>query len=246
MLLLSGTRAQPLKVIRPVGPSHIQVFLYSKNKNSLNASIQEYLYSKPMKTLGERIKLSRGAMGTPTLARLASERTNGQKISQQAIQQLESGDSRGTAFLVPLARALGRNPDWLYDETGPEFSAVREALLIGKVGAGAEITRLEYPDILAGVSLPQGLDAPNVAEISGDSQYPLQEGWWIFYGQENQGVAEECLGKLCVVQVKDGPTLLKTPKRGRKGFFRLESWNAPAREDVRLAWAAAVKMIQPR
>jgi len=79
------------------------------------------------------------------------------------------------------------------------------------------------------------------------AQNPLQEGWLIFYGPEHQGVAEECLGKLCVVQVKDGPTLLKTLKRGsRKGLFRLESWNAPPREDVRLAWAARVIDIRPR
>lgn len=79
------------------------------------------------------------------------------------------------------------------------------------------------------------------------ASYPLQEGWLIFYGPEHQGVSEDCLGKLCVVQVKDGPTLLKTLKRGsRKGLFRLESWNAPPREDVRLAWAARVIDIRPR
>ena len=98
-----------------------------------------------------------------------------------------------------------------------------------------------------GVEPPTGVDAPNVAEISGDSQYPLQEGWLIFYGPEHQDVSEDCLGKLCVVQVKYGPTLLKTLKRGtRRGLFRLESWNAPPREDVKVAWAARVIDIRPR
>src|ERR1700722_10820524 len=79
------------------------------------------------------------------------------------------------------------------------------------------------------------------------ASYPLQEGWLIFYGPEHQGVAEDCMGKLCVVQVKDGATLLKTVKRGsRKGLFRLESWNAPPREDVKLVWAARVIDIRPR
>ena len=79
------------------------------------------------------------------------------------------------------------------------------------------------------------------------ASYPLQEGWLIFYGPEHQGVSEECMGKLCVVQVKDGATLLKTLKRGsRKGLFRLESWNAPPREDIKIAWAAPVVMIKPR
>lgn len=123
----------------------------------------------------------------------------------------------------------------------------KEAVLTGRVGAGAEVIRLDQPDILGGVPLPAGIDAPNVAEIEGDSQYPLLAGWRIFYGPENQGVAEERLGKLCVVQVKDGPTLLKTLKKGsRKGLFRLESWNAPPREDVKLEWAAEVKGIIPK
>ncbi len=79
------------------------------------------------------------------------------------------------------------------------------------------------------------------------ASYPLQEGWLIFYGPEHQGVSDDCMGKLCVVQVKDGATLLKTLKRGsRKGLFRLESWNAPPREDVKLAWAARVIDIRPR
>lgn len=123
----------------------------------------------------------------------------------------------------------------------------REAVLVGKVGAGAEVIRFEEGTVLAGIEMPAGVDAPNVAEISGESQYPLQEGWLIFYGPEHQGVAEELIGKLCVVEVKDGPTLLKTLKRGsRKGLFRLESWNAPPREDLKLVWAARVVDIRPR
>lgn len=116
-----------------------------------------------------------------------------------------------------------------------------------RLGAGKIIDRFDEGTVLAGVEPPPGVDAPNVAEISGDSQYPLQEGWLIFYGPEHQGVGEDCMGKLCVVQVKDGPTLLKTLKRGsRKGLFRLESWNAPPREDIKLAWAARVIDIRPR
>lgn len=123
----------------------------------------------------------------------------------------------------------------------------REALLVGKVGAGAEIVRFDHPDVLAGIPLPPGLDAPNVAEIEGDSQYPFLPGWLIFYGPENQGVPEGLVGKMCVVQVKDGPVLLKILKRGsKKGLWRLESSNAPPREDVKLGWAAMVLDIRPR
>lgn len=171
------------------------------------------------------------------------------RITEQAVSQWVRDEKRpDVGKIFPLAKLLGVRAEWLTDGTGSRISGKsgKEALLIGKVGAGSEITRFEHPDVLAGIPLPPGLDAPNVAEIDGDSQHPLQPGWLIFYGAENQGVTEAVMGKLCVVQVKDGPTLLKTLKRGtREGLFRLESWNAATREDVELVWAARVMDIRP-
>lgn len=200
-------------------------------------------------TLAGRMALAmkKAGLNQPQLAEAASR--PGQPVSQQNVQQVLSGRNKTAGKHLPaFAEALGVTTDWLITGKGGGKPRRRvEALLVGKVGAGSEITRFDEGTVLAGVEPPPGVDAPNVAEISGDSQYPLQEGWLIFYGPEHQGVAEECLGKLCVVQVKDGPTLLKTLKRGsRKGLFRLESWNAPPREDVRLAWAARVIDIRPR
>ncbi len=147
---------------------------------------------------------------------------------------------------VQYAKKFKVSLDWLLTGKGDPKGG-KEAILVGKVGAGAEITRFDEGVALAGVQAPPGIDAPNVAEIDGESQYPLQPGWLIFYGAEHQGVPDACVGKLCVVQVKDGPTLLKTLKRGaRKGLFRLESWNAPPREDQRIEWAALVTDIRPR
>jgi hypothetical protein len=129
----------------------------------------------------------------------------------------------------------------------PTAVLVHEALLVGKVGAGAEIHRVPEGVVMEGVSTDFLSRAPNVAEIEGDSQYPLKDRWRVYYGPENEGVADKCVGNLCVVQVTEGPTLLKTLKRGkRKGYWDLESWNAPTREDVRLEWAAIVEGIQPR
>jgi hypothetical protein len=185
-------------------------------------------------------------MNQPALARAASRSRHA--VSQQVVQHLLSGRNETSKHLPAIAEALNVSLDWLATGKGPRMGARPvEALLVGKVGAGSEITRFEDGTVLAGIEAPAGVTAPNVAEISGDSQYPLQEGWLIFYGPEHQGVPEDCIGKLCVVEVKDGPTLLKTLKRGsRKGLFRLESWNAPPREDVKLSWAARVVYIKPR
>jgi hypothetical protein len=197
-----------------------------------------------MKTLSARLEVAMKAAGLnqPALARAASRPRH--PVSQQVVQHLLSGRNGNSKHLFSIAEALGVSTDWLATGKGAR-GPKGEALLVGKVGAGSEITRFEEGTVLAGIEAPAG--APNVAEISGDSQYPLQEGWLIFYGPEHQGVAEELIGKLCVVEVKDGPTLLKTLKRGsRKGLFRLESWNAPPREDVKLSWAARVVYIKPR
>jgi hypothetical protein len=190
--------------------------------------------------------MKRAGLNQPGLAKAAS-RLSPVPVSQQVVQHLLSGRNTASKHLPWLAQALGVSGDWLATGRHARGRRVPEALLVGKVGAGSEIIRFDDATALAGVEAPPGIEAPNVAEISGDSQHPLQEGWRIFYGPEHQGIAEDCLGKLCVVQVKDGPTLLKTLKRGsRRGLFRLESWNAPPREDVKLAWAARVVFIQPR
>ena len=162
--------------------------------------------------------------------------------SKSEISEWINGKRRFNAdVLDAFARVIGVDPGDLFRLPGGE------ALLIGKVGAGAEITRMEHPDILEGIPLPPGMNAPNAAIIEGDSQYPLKEDWVIFYGPENEGIPDKCVGELCVVQVKDGPTLLKTLKRGsRKGLWNLESWNAMTREDQKIEWAALVMDIRPR
>lgn len=197
-----------------------------------------------MSTLGERLRLARVRAGFEG----PKDAAEALGVSRSTYTQHEN-DTRGfkRAAAVQYARKFKVSLEWLLTGKGEPSGTFKEAMLIGKVGAGAEIVRLDHPDVLAGIAIDPSLDAPNAAEIEGDSQYPLQPGWLIFYGPENQGVPEHCVGKLCVVQIKDGPTLLKTLKRGsKKGLWRLESWNAPPREDQKVMWAAMVRDIRPR
>jgi len=140
--------------------------------------------------------------------------------------------------------------DWLLTGKGAHK---RKPLspVVGEVGAGAEVFPFDdYPQGggLEMVEAPTGEEGCVAVKIKGDSQYPLQEGWLIFYRRLDQGVDEaKCLGELCVVKVSDGATLLKTVRRGTsKHHYRLESWNAPPREDVVLEWATPVLYIRPR
>lgn len=140
--------------------------------------------------------------------------------------------------------------DWLLTGKG---GTRRKPLapVVGEVGAGAEV--FPFDDFPQGggiemVDAPPGEDGCVAVKIKGDSQYPLQEGWLIFYRRLDSGVDERnCLGKLCVVKINDGATMLKTLRRGTsKHHYRLESWNAPPREDVVLEWASPVLDIRPR
>lgn len=209
---------------------------------------QAILYPEEMGTIGSRARQRREELGLslPALAERLKQVT-GTKVTWQSLQQLETSDAGGTKHLVPLARALDVSVDWLYDESAPPVSAKRESLLVGKVGAGAEVIPFEEGAVLEGIDPPPGIAAPNAAVIVGDSQYPLQDGWIVFYGREHDGISESAIGKLSIVQIKDGPKLLKTLKRGpRKGLWRLESWNAPPIEGVKIDWAAKVEDIRPR
>jgi hypothetical protein len=185
-------------------------------------------------------------LNQPQLAKVAS--TSRIRVSQQVVQHLLSGRNSTSKYLPAIAEALSVSLEWLAVGRGSmrgKHSA--EALLIGKVGPGGEVMRFAEP-LGAGIPSPPDLVAPNVLLVSGNSQYPLRNGWRLFYGPECQGVAEDCLGNLCVVQIKDGLTLLRVPKRSSnaKGLYRLESWNAPARDRVQLAWAARVLDIRPQ
>jgi transcriptional regulator with XRE-family HTH domain len=197
--------------------------------------------------LSDRLKFARERAGFtgPDGLRRAAEALG---VNRSTYTQHENG-TRGFKrdAAVQYARKFKVPLDWLLTGRGDLGPRKARNQLVGKVGAGAEIIRPDEGVHLGDSFLPDDLPPGNVAEISGDSQYPLQDGWLIVYGPEYQGISEACIGKLCVVGVKEGPILLKTLKRGsRKGVWRLESWNAPPREDVELQWAARVISIRLR
>lgn len=102
-------------------------------------------------TLGDRIRRAREAkkLTQRELAEIAGG------ISQQTLNNLETGISKSTGQLVPLALALGVKPEYLYygkltkirlpsDKSGP--IALENALIIGSVAAGVwRETKLTAP-----------------------------------------------------------------------------------------------------
>lgn len=152
--------------------------------------------------------------------------------------------------LPRIAGLYGRSIEWLL--SGVEFEPPRAPNpVVGYVGAGAEIHPVD--DHVKGQGIDEappfpGQDGPAVAvRVRGDSMLPqLEDGWLLYYARDHEGVPPACLGQLCVVQIHDGPTLVKKVEPGRKkGLYRLVSYNASTREDVRLDWAARVRAIVP-
>lgn len=141
--------------------------------------------------------------------------------------------------------------DWLLRNSGPMKDRQRIPV-VGYVGAGAEVFPEEAHPKGRGIEM---VDAPMDVTtecaallVRGDSMYPqLLDGWLIFYRADQEGVPDECVGKLSVVKVFNGPTLVKILKKGSKPkLWHLESWNAPLRENQRVEWAGLVIGIRPR
>lgn len=177
-----------------------------------------------------------------TLMELA-ERTHS---SHQHLSRLEKGERRMTFdWARRIAPALQVEPEELLAD---ESSMVP---VVGRVGAGAEVIPVDDHPKGAGldhVPCPRGLNpAKTVAvEIRGDSMPPIGDGWLAFYSRDPEPDTAAVVGKLCIVKVADGRTLLKQVRRGpTAGHFNLLSTNAPMIEDVALEWAAPVKAILP-
>ena len=101
-------------------------------------------------------------------------------------------------------------------------------------------------DGLGEAEAPPGNPNCVAVTIRGDSMHPIANGSILYYDRDTIQNPRELLGKMCVVRVKDGPTLVKILRQGtKKNRWTLESWNAPPRENVILEWVSEVLFIQP-
>jgi len=204
-----------------------------------------------METIAQRVRRERERLGW-SQQRLAT--AIGHDVKQQSIDLLERGLTQKPKYLIYLADALGVSARWLLEggaRREHESKPPPPVPIVGYVGAGAEIHPVD--DHAKGQGMDDappfpGQDGPAVAvRVRGDSMLPqIEDGWILYYTRDRDGVPSACVGKLCVVQVTDGPMLVKKLEPGkRKGLWRLVSYNASPREDVKLDWAARVAAIVP-
>lgn len=189
-----------------------------------------------------RLRELRRAAGM-TIAQLAGEVGK----SVPSVHRRELGDVRlKVDELERYASALG------LDEPDEILNVKRQLPILARVGAGAEIFPIaEFApgEGLGEVACPSNLEPDRTAAVivEGDSMFPLESGWVLFYSRYPDPAADDVVGHLCIVKLADdGPTLVKQVRRGpERGRFNLLSSNAPLIENVKLEWAARVTGMQP-
>lgn len=162
-------------------------------------------------------------------------------------------EQENLAAFVTLALEVGYPVDPLQLSLGDLLISPdrQKVSIVGEIGTGAIIHVFEDSARSGGMektNAPIGIDGDlEAVRVRGDSMYPMQEGWLLFYRRVSGGVSDECLEKLCVVKrLEDDVIMVKNVHQsGRRGFYNLTSWNAPPISDVRLAWASRVVSIRP-
>jgi len=124
-----------------------------------------------------------------------------------------------------------------------ELPVVRMVPLSSRVGAGERVYNFDGDSPLEHVAVPMGVDATEAIEVDGDSMRPLYGPRDTLFPAPQSREFGRFLGKIVVVQVKNGPRLVKQLMRGsRKDRFNLVSIN-PAHaviEDQPLEWVAPI------
>ena len=160
--------------------------------------------------------------------------------TQQTVQRLERGNRSLMRWIDRLAKALDVPPHTFLGDETPGLVP-----LLGYVGAGDEVIPLDHD--VEWVSAPPDLGEAGAAlDVRGESMLPrLQPGDRVFYRQKDL-MPVDAVGRVCIVQVDEGPLLIKMVQRGAKrGLFDLVSYNRPdVIADQKLLWAARLAWIR--
>ena len=145
-----------------------------------------------------------------------------------------------------IAEALNCRPEDLITDNKP-----RQIPVVGYVGAGIVYP---YDDHAIGAGLeyvdaPLGINKAGMVAVTvrGDSMRPmLHDGWLVFYTREFEGVAPDCIGRVCVVKLADDGVAVREVKQGSKPhYYHLIAYNGETTFDAQLSWAGRILVIKP-
>lgn len=93
------------------------------------------------------------------------------------------------------------------------------------------------------VSLPEDAVALRLQTVA--SELDMFDGWTVFTTPPKSGVPADCIGRLCIVQLKNGDCMLRFLRRGYKpGTYNLVHIGAPTLSSVSVAWATPILWIK--
>jgi transcriptional regulator with XRE-family HTH domain len=189
-------------------------------------------------------------------------------LTQQAIAEA-TNTNRGHISKLEAGK-IGMNEEWIrklsakFGWTPSQLLGKLRVPIIGNVGAGGEVYPIDDLPLLPKnvetaeqdyincewVESPPGIypDGIVALRVEGTSMMPfMPPGTIVYYAERfNDGAPDHCLSKLCVVQLRDGKTLLKLVRKSHlHGKFDLQSYNMDTITDVELAWCAPVVFIKP-
>lgn len=154
-------------------------------------------------------------------------------------------DKRGLSleWIRRIAAELDASPAALINDVTAEQGAT--VPVVGYVGAGEQVFNFDDNQIDR-VPAPDrpGAEESSAVIVRGESMWPKYEDGQLLFFMPSDHVSKDCVGRICVVQVKDGPTLVKRVREGKNGRYRLVSLRAPEMEDIDLAWAARVRWTE--
>lgn len=190
----------------------------------------------------DRLKASRLAAGF----RSVREAATSLGIPYQTYASHENGNRAfDNQAAAQYARRFKVSIDWLLTGRGEAPEAMPSLVpLMGYVGAGAEVE----PDFeqvpeegMEQIEVPFPLPADMIAlQVRGDSMLPqFRNGVIIIVYREQRRSTESFFGEEAAVRTTDGRRFIKTILRGTTGV-NLISWNAPAIENVHLAWVGEI------
>jgi hypothetical protein len=171
-------------------------------------------------------------------------------LSRDNVYKYVSGEvkqPRGETLDI-IAQTLGVEPLWLKEGAGPELSGYP---VVGYVSAGEQFHPVDDSEKGAGmdiVTLDMDVADPVAIQVRGVSMVPVYRDRDVLFCSRQRGAdIANCIGSDCVVMTETGGGYLKVLKRGAKaGCYTLESYNRafPDIEDVRLQWAAPVRIVK--
>lgn len=146
------------------------------------------------------------------------------------------------------ARAFRVDLAWLMTGVGlprkiPESNLDADAVIMGRIGAGARVTIDEGDDGWPVDGIPREIaESCELYEVVGTSMLPLFHDGDLLAIERRETSPLQLVGRLALVVLDDGSRLIKTIKRGPEGLFNLVSLNAEDLDGVeivsagRLAW----------